>query len=873
MNHTEYRTAEVRQCIPVLWHNQGLRRVYPQTTSSPLLVALSLAVACGFPALACNADVNLVVLVPDSATATLGEIVSFQLLAARTRATGTENPEPAVSPSLDGLTLTDLEPGVWNFTITGTDPDGFTKLRSETRGVRVRDGRPTAITALLAPVESFTVIPDSSDAGTAVSALVNMTATPFNDEDGLAFVLIAGGETSGVKSRRAWLFRTDRMQFEAVGDMSCPRSGHSAAAVQLWPGHEGVLVAGGGPAKCTGSLAGHSAGEVIESFDLATRSFGAGAVELTDGDAEDAPSSAIVFPAGETAERTAKLVSVDSIHSILLKSLAVESESLRTLPIPIDPAGRRLMPVGTGFALVGRRSENLTVMHIPPDESEIGGPFDISGDFAPGLTFASGRAEGGILLSSAARVALFRRLFSDKYLVIHGTLPEDRSGHEAVWLDDRDQGTDEHRTLFIGGRGHGSHQFADVTLTCWGCGVITHQGPEHIARQPGFAAVALPNGSALVLGGSAPAELFNPMGDWEATTGGFAEAPIPDSMHVAVIVDASEESETLRALIERNLADLVPRAGSQDDGNVVGFLSTSYPTRIASHPCPDTPPGFITDSCGETGQEPWLPLASLPAPPDITDFNLSEAARCRLDATGDSCTVVQPLHALETALSEAQDRAGSLLVLIFATEDDCSEDPDQTAQPNCETDVGLLEPARVAARVLAAERDDLRISVVLFHEGITPPRRLFELIDTLEDRGRAFSLYEMAGELAQGWTRSQAQRGACVVWPVRRYRSHRDMSCRVFAQLRGVETEEGNAPEYSTLIPDDHWLLSYEDARCRSNRRYASDPEQRDAVGAIRLRPDLLVESLSHPLAGGEELSLADFSFLCWPNAEAESEQ
>ncbi|MDD5307049.1 MAG: hypothetical protein PHU25_06980 [Deltaproteobacteria bacterium] len=178
---------------------------------------------------------------------------------------------PAVAPVVEiveegrSLSIDGLAAGLWAISIQGLDADGREVVYGRTRPFAVKPGARGQVSFLIGRSFAFNKVALApADAGKSVADLVDLTATPFTDTDGVQRILVAGGRRSrdGGPVGQAFLVDPSSFTVESLPVLSCPRAGHAAFAVETDEGTRVVLA--GGQSNCEPGL---------EVFDPVRRAF------------------------------------------------------------------------------------------------------------------------------------------------------------------------------------------------------------------------------------------------------------------------------------------------------------------------------------------------------------------------------------------------------------------------------------------------------------------------------------------------------------------------------------------------------------------------------------------------------------------------
>lgn len=770
------------------------------TRRPPHLLALFLFVAAS-----CDVGGVTIRVVPaEGVDLSSPEIASLWLTATEERA-GERRERTSTAASLTELRVKDLEPGWWSFRVEGFDRDGGLRLRGETVPVRVARGEHVTISLVLAPPETIVPLPVQAgrEANEEIAETYGLSATSLIDHEGREVVLVAGGgDREGRAGRSAWLYRPDLLAFEAVEPLSCPRAGHSATAVELSEGRQVVLLAGGAPGSdnavpCEGG-AGRTLANSMEIFDPETRAF-----RFFDPQWDFAPdlSRAVVAP---IATGKAILQAKTQVWLLDLERPA-DSRQIATLESPWENRRAISLSGGTHVALVGAQRNKTSIMVF--NEQERCAERTLDPTFSAGTSvtalpndqiLALDGDQWWVVITSGCYV-----VSSEMFRGIHGPR---RYDHRVTKLADG-------RFLAVGGtEGEGSRTSLFVPSSWDGAEAPERRparkreahclrpGPETEHGGGGHAVAGLPDGTALIVGGGARTELYNPWEDRqeivEIFDGGEA-VEAGNRSRVVMVVDGTESGQRLRSLVSGVATNMLPRpAGGEFDPapwSAIGVISTDRGAVQFSGEawCDDHPPDWAWSRCWSNDQltpdeaSSWI---------EGGDPRLEALLPCRIvdagwEDDGQRCRVRQPLAVVSGFLDQLEAGEGelvggldgeldSLLFVLAVAGEDCSEAPEAEARDlefnsnTCHPEAELIDPEALAGRIADLTRERIRVEVVVLfgselEEFCSLSPRLEWFVEALGDQGYAFSACnaEEADEssgLIQNVARSLTYRTACL---------------------------------------------------------------------------------------------------------------
>jgi hypothetical protein len=203
----------------------------------------------------------------------------------------------------EALRLGNLGAGPWTIAMRGLDGDGKEVVYGKTEPFRIKAGEVTDVSIFLGRAHAFNLVGLSPQAtASAVDGLMSHTATPFKDEDGKEWILVAGGFHSGEgASAEAYLIDPNALTVEKLGaEMERPHLGHTAIAVEP-PGRAPVVVIADG-APVTSLEVYDTADRLFRTIDVpcGPASFSGIAAALTpDEHGALVPSGRVILPGAE----------------------------------------------------------------------------------------------------------------------------------------------------------------------------------------------------------------------------------------------------------------------------------------------------------------------------------------------------------------------------------------------------------------------------------------------------------------------------------------------------------------------------------------------------------------------------------------------
>lgn len=781
---------------------------------------LALAPVCAFGLLASSCQpggITIRVLLTEGSDAQLHDLFYASVTATRVETGPDEDEREAPEQrtgsgtSLDDLALRDLPSGPWQFRIEAFDEEYRLLLQGQTQQVEVARGEETTVNVILAPPESIMPLPLVSGLAEAetIASRYGLTATTAPDRDGRAVVVVAGGGDGLVEATRdAWIYHPEQVAFERIAQMRCPRSGHSAIPLDLSDGAHVVLLAGGGAAPCEGG-AGRTSANSMEVFDPAS-----GAFRFFDPEWDFSPdlSGAQVVPlAGGRFFLLADGMAWD---------LDIEhpEQVVEILDHPMPGTSQRIVPLDQErrVAVVGARSDELTVMVF--DEGGICGHSSLNQVVEEGFSVTA-LPSGRLLVMSGDQwwVVITSECHVVSSELFRGTHAPPRLHHTTTALDDQ-------RLLVVGGQQDDSVGQASIFLpeSLSSIAQFIRPGPLATHRGTGHAVAALPDGTALILGGGGGAEVFNPRrgaGEIVGAFDGRYRIEDDDLTRMVLVVDSTDDggrlrrtlAETALNMLARPLGvELVPAVGS-----AIGVVSSDRGVlRFRADDCDPGPREWGWEYC----------LTSEDAVPDAFEGvipgdepGLEGTLQCRIVDSGwspdrDRCPVRQHLAVVSGLMGQLETGAGhyveslglhpgSLVFVLAVAGEDCSEDPgyhgpDVEFDPyGCHRSDGLIDPEALAQRILDFSRDRYRIEVVVlygapYEEFCALPSRFERLVDALGDQGYAFSAcnadeQDEASARVQNVARALAYRTVCLQPGA----SFAPRTCQVYASWKENEEE------------------------------------------------------------------------------------
>ena len=512
----------------------------------------------------CAGEVRVEAVLPaDVDDGTLAEVRSFEIVATE-GSSGTER--VASSTQVGKLSIPDLSEGRWTFFLEATDASGRVLLQAEAGPLAVTRSGEATVRAVLAPVESIVRLPAGGAAADEIAQLQGLSATTFSADLGAALVLIAGGDAGDGPTRQAWVYDPARVAFEAVGRMRCPRAGHAATTVAIGDGREAVLVAGGGSEPCGTGASSATAANSIELFDPDNRSFDVLEVGWHS------------RPPDLSSAQLAPLAPLDSRRVIL-------SADGEIWVLDLDrPAAWQELPDAEADVSDGRLAADPSTGAVAIVGDARIGLFDLFGNYC-GSTERAGALAGTPVTAavhwgsrlfvaegmdwSLLEVRADCSLTDDLY---QGDLARGAAGATTTALGDG-------RILIVGGAAAAGAADTELLLPACGRSTVPLLRPGPAARHTGsgHAAAALPDGSALILGGGAEAELFSPLrlrprptGNscwWPEQTSRFDREARPDlneKNRIVVVMDATPAAASLREDLGQRARNMMPRQEGLD---------------------------------------------------------------------------------------------------------------------------------------------------------------------------------------------------------------------------------------------------------------------------------------------------------------------
>jgi hypothetical protein len=694
----------------------------------------------------------------------------------------------STATTLSELSIQDLQPGRWIFRIDAWDADHQLVLQGQTIPMEVVKGEETLVTLILAPPEGVASLPliEGHDESALIASRWDLSATTVTDHSGRAMALIAGGrDQNDRKMSEAWIYRPDTLTIERVGPMSCPRSGHTAVVVSLENGRQAVLIAGGGDEACNAG-AGRTTANSLELFIPETNTF-----RFFDPEWHYAPDLSRATLARLQGSKVLLIVE----DEVWLLDVDRPGDFQQFGPLGALGAVRQAVTLGTGgrVAVVESQRGGAKVMIFQEDGHcnwEQGQMLDevFDQDAAVSALTQSGRIflikndQWWVIITNGCHVASSE--------VFRGVIRTPRIHPTATELQDE-------RVLIVGGLEDGGETAILVPERLTPIGPVVHRGATALHTGTGHAVAALPDGTALIVGGGVGAELFNPARDQPEIVGTFdseQQSVEGDFAQVVMVVDGTGEGERLRELMSTAVSAMLARPLGNEfvpaTGTSVGVMSSD---RGALR--------FRTDRC-EPGPLPWT-WSKCWSDPEETS-GMVDAGTADIDtllpclvldadrtASGDEtgCPVRQPLAVMSAFMEQlAANRGeldfalgydpGSLLFVLAVAGDDCSEAPDFRGPEidfdpyTCNQADGLIDERELAEAILEFSRDNFRVEVVLlygaaFEEFCALPERLGRFVAALGDQGHVFPACndeeaDDASLLVQNVARSLAYRETCL---------------------------------------------------------------------------------------------------------------
>jgi hypothetical protein len=811
--------------------------------------------------------VTITVFIPDEVEVLVRDVRTAAVTAERvdhaTDDEGREAPErrTASAGSLEELALRDLPPGRWRFRIDAYDHASRLLLQGATQGIDVARGEETVIVMVVARPESIVPLPvrwgrAEADVIARRSGL-SLTVIPGHEEE--SDVLVAGGaDGTAVATRDAWIYHPDQVRFAPIQPMRCPRSGH--AAIRLDGGGGAVvLLAGGGSTPCEGG-AGRTPANSMEIYDHAT-----GLIRFYDPEWAYSPdlSSAQVVPLSGSrffllADGGAWILDIDHPEQV------IETwDSERRMP------GQQLRAVALDgerrVAVVGAQDDEVTVMVF--DEGGLCGHSVLDQTVAEGFSVTA-LPSGRLLVISGGEwwVVITSECHVVSSELFRGTHSPARRSHTATALADQ-------RILVVGGQEGDVEGQASVFLPESLTSTAQFMRPGSAARHrgSGHAVAALPDGTALIVGGDGGAEIYNPRrgtGEIVDAFDGRYRIEHDALTRVVFVVDSTDDGGRVRDALADTATNMLARPLGEEfvpaAGSAVGVLSSDRGVlRFQADDCEPGPREWGWDICA-TGDPPDRLPGVIPG----EEQALEDTLRCRIEHTGaadgvERCPVRQHLAVVSGLMDQLEENEGgleqdlgpdpgSLLIVLATAGEDCSEDPELAGSEidfdpyGCHLAEGLIAPTVLAARILSFSR--FRIEVVVLYGspyeefcGLT--ERFGQLVDALGDHGYAFSVCH-ADELdetsarVQNVARALAYRSVCLqpgAWSPAE-------TCHVYASWQDNEVEW-----IVPRIPSTDWSHAADVASC-------IQPDG-ETWGALEL---------TDACAGARDGQFQRFYYLCW---------
>lgn len=735
---------------------------------SPSHLARAAACAALLAAAGCRAgEVTVEAILPAGVSDDdLSRVRSFRLVATES---GSGEVREASADAVGPLSVADLPDGRWSFRLEASDEANRVLLQASAGPVPVTRQGETTVRALLAPVEAFARLPIEGADADAIARLEGLSATTVADGAGGAQVLIAGGDDGAGPSRRAWLYDPALLRFEPVADLRCPRAWHAATAITRVDGRRAVLIAGGGDAHCAATSASATSASRLELFDPERRTF-----ELIEAGWNEPPdlSDARLAPAGVgravlAAGAETWVITVDAGGRA--REIGAWETPGAGRAAALSPSGLAAVVTGGKVFLLNAMGNACLATGSPTTFEDV--------DTATGLTrddllLVTG-GDRWEMLSVSGTCTVAEETFE-------GRLGSDGAGRAAVALGDG-------RVLLVGG------ESGRTDLILPPCSRTTtplrRPGPEAGHAGRGLAAAVLPDGAALIVGGGEDAEIFNPWRwgwklspddtcEWPEQTEVFDADPRPDEhgrFRLLVVADASPAAAELRSDVGRLVESMLPGAWVEPEGRPdhdwdawAGVLAAFGPlTRFE----PETGcaavdrPDWIVDS--ERDEVIYLANSDGKIETRMA-MELGDRVEIPEDHPG-ACPVRQPLAAVQTLVAQLgvpwgdlsdplhDDGVippGSILVVVIAAGDDCSNDPEYEGSERvpfvdgacAEVTEGMLDPEQVALEMNeAAESLDvsgISLAVAVVHrdprgDDCELPPRLAAFVTALGPRGHA----------------------------------------------------------------------------------------------------------------------------------------
>jgi len=703
----------------------------------------------------CAGDLEVVAVLPAGVEETLPEGGILEVVAVDELG----NDRTETTPWGQQVELPDMSEGRWTFTLAFVDASGRRVLEGRSVGVDVARGRHPSISVVLAPLESIVELPTSDPDAESVARRHGLSAVTFEGADGRPRVLLSGGSVDGDERAEAWVYRPEEIDFRAVGELRCPRSGHGALAVRLLRRRTVILVAGGGDAPCRDG-SGRTAADVVEIYDPEDRRFIELDLALSSPDGSGPPdlSGAVlalfseneVFLAGDGA---AWILDLERPPRLMARPLEVRG----TMPgagrvaVPLTPELERAELAGR-VALMGGAGTSTEIQVFSPDRDCGALRFEDLPEAGHQATYVPTKR---VLVTHGDS---YHRLEFDCPAigsVASGALDPPRRGHAAAELEDG-------RILLVGGE-EGDAGTTTLFLATTSSPVY-YPGPATAHAGTGHAVAALPDGTALIVGGSRPAELWNPDRRRRELTDALAmgsSRPEPDDeLRIVLVVDGTEEGEALRQALAPEawrLAPQDPRSDIDRLGQGIGVLSTN----AGSGGFDDVP------SCGPGLAPGWVVSSSEPEEPPAGPFvdprlsTIAEVLEWRVRAAGATgvdgaaCPVNQPLAVILMVLLQLAEATGDyhealgeapggILFVVVAATDDCSGGSSAGGPFDpaaCGDAEGRVDPEDLAAWIAESPLDETRIEVAVIGgeldgEGdCVLPERLGRAVSSLGGRG------------------------------------------------------------------------------------------------------------------------------------------
>jgi hypothetical protein len=403
-------------------------------------------------------------------------------------------------------------------------------------------------------------------------------------------------------------------------------------------------------------------------------------------------------------------------------------------------------------------------------------------------------------------------------------------------------------------------------------------GPASMHAGAGHVAVSLADGTALIAGCGAPAEVFNPRRQWREIIGSFASQSRPDDampLRVVMAVDASENGRSMRAQAEEAAPDLV----SPDWG--AGIVEVGViPTDLGSL--------RDQDSCDTVTGEVFPTWAGDPEFIDpVVDGELVGDRIRVVDElwVGARCPVQQPmlLSALlwfdflglrDSPFSALNDYSGEVLFVAQMGTDDGSmleecAPGSTTPRAFCDDAGWFLDPEGLASHLLETGHGSGGFEIILVWddgngETCAVPERLARYAAAMGDAALfAYACTTSPAELAgflMSRIKSRAFRQACV--PTGRS-TESPFECQV-----SVSYSDGRRRFVKALDPETDWHLVRAAESCSCEPWVgAPDPPARCAdVAAGEDREYALLEIDPGYSVPAEDISerFERFEYVCW---------